>query len=152
MINTLKTADAVAIPHSLNLLLNPYNSMSYLRHTHEADDWTTYHLEIITILPSKLSRFNRINLHPMMRTTTHTSFLVSILPFPAESTQHQLSIMTLATHLLLSIPIIIETQQSWNTIQKVGSHQHTNKEKNIYQQLHHSTTPRHLPTKRQRER
>ena len=42
--------------------------------------------------------------------------LETTLTFPAESIQHQLSIMTLTTHVFLSIPIIHQPQISWTTL------------------------------------
>ena len=60
----------------------------------------------------------------MMRTTAHVPDLVTTLTFPADSPQHQQSILTLATHLLLTIPTITP-QQSWNIIREKTSHRHT---------------------------
>ena len=93
----------IATPHRLHLLLNPHTHLPYLQHIHEVDEKNTYRLVIITSLPSKRSRSRR---HPMMRTITYSPDPVTKLTFPADSTQHQLSIMTLATHLLLSIPCL----------------------------------------------
>ena len=60
----------------------------------------------------------------MLRTTSHVPDLVTPLTFPADSTQHQQSILTLATHLLLTIPIITP-QKYWNIIREKASHRHT---------------------------
>ena len=60
----------------------------------------------------------------MMRTTTHVPDLVTIITFSAGFTQHQLSIMTLATHIILSVPII-KQNLSWDIIRQDDSHQYT---------------------------
>ena len=60
----------------------------------------------------------------MLRITDHVPDLVTTLTFPADSSQHQQSILTLATHLLLTIPVITQ-QQSWDIIRETTSHRHT---------------------------
>ena len=60
----------------------------------------------------------------MLRTTAYAPDLVTTLTFPADSAQHQQSILTLATHLLLTIPVITQ-RQSWNIIREKDSHRHT---------------------------
>ena len=60
----------------------------------------------------------------MLRIINHVPDLVTTLTFPADSSQHQQSILTLATHLLLTIPVITQ-QQSWDIIRETTSHRHT---------------------------
>ena len=60
----------------------------------------------------------------MLCTTVHVPDLVTTLMFPADFIQHQQSVLTLATHLPLTVPIIT-WQQSWNIISEKESHQHT---------------------------
>ena len=109
-----------ATPHILHLFLNPHNRFHYLQHTHTIDDRTTHRIEITTSMPSPIHTKRR----PMIRTVTYAPDLIMMLTFPAEFTQHQLSIVTLATHLILSAPILI-TRASWDTIRQDDSHQHT---------------------------
>ena len=60
----------------------------------------------------------------MMRTVTHEPDRITTLTFPAESKQHQLTILTLATHLLFSVPTL-HTRASWDIIRHPSSHKHT---------------------------
>ena len=60
----------------------------------------------------------------MMRTNVHAPDRITILTFQADSPQHQLSIMTLVTHLLLSVSSIT-AQQSWNIVRDGETHQRT---------------------------
>ena len=62
---------------------------------------------------------------PMLCSTTHALDSVTPLTFSAESTQHQLSIMTLTTHLLISIPQLEHTKYEWNIVRQAESHRHT---------------------------
>ena len=58
----------------------------------------------------------------MLRSTTHAPDPVTTLTLPADSTQHQLSIMTLATHLILFIPQLKRTKHVGNVLQQAESH------------------------------
>ena len=60
----------------------------------------------------------------MLRTTAHIPALVTTLTFPVDSIQHQQSILTLTTHLILTVPIITR-RQSWNIIREKESHRYT---------------------------
>ena len=60
-----------------------------------------------------------------MRTTTHTPDLGTTFTFPVESTQHQLSILTLVTHMFLSLPILNTPLLSWNIIRYTSTHRQT---------------------------
>ena len=84
-------------------------TMSYLRHTHDVDEQTWHRLEITTTLLSTRPQFKWSNRRLMMRTTTHSPDLVTTLTFPADSLQHQLSILTLVTHLILSVLCLKQT-------------------------------------------
>ena len=112
-------------PHRLDLFLNSHNHMPYLRYTHDVDEHTRYRLEITTSLPETHLRSSHLRRHPMMHTTVHTPDLVTTLTFPAVSSQHQLTIMTLVTHLFLSIPCLKQTEHVWNTVWTQDSNQHT---------------------------
>ena len=85
-------------------------SHPYLLHTHRLTDQTTRRLDLTTTLPSKASVPGRPHRRPMMRTESHAPDRIITLTFPTASIQHQLSIMTLVTHMLLSVPIITERQ------------------------------------------
>ena len=61
----------------------------------------------------------------MMRTESHAPDLIPTLMFPTNSAQHQLSILTLATHLLLTAPILTPTLQQWNVVQNDDTHHQT---------------------------
>ena len=126
-IMTPPTLNGDTPPHRLHLFLNPHNRMPFLRHTHDVDEHTRYRFEITTSLPETHSRSSNPNLwrRPMMRTTPRTPDLVTTFTFPAASNKHQLTIMTLATHLLLLIPCLKQTEHVWNTIRTQDSHQHT---------------------------
>ena len=114
----------VATPHHLHLFLNPHNRLPYLQHTYDGTDQKPYTLIITTSLPIPHSDSSTSRRRPMMRTTAHLPDLVITLTFPANTPQHQQSIMTLATHLLLTIPTITQ-RQSWNIIRDTTSHRHT---------------------------
>ena len=86
---------------------------------------TTHRLMITTSLPTTRSISNRLRRQPIMCTTIHASDIETKLTFLADSTHHQLSIMTLTTHIFLSIPIIHQKQRSWNTIRYTDIHQQT---------------------------
>ena len=111
-------------PHHLRLFLNPHNRHPYLLHKHRLTDQTTCRLELTTTLPSKASVHGRLQRWPMIRTDSHAPDCITTLTFPAATTQHQLSNMTLVTHMLLSVPIVT-VQQSWNIVRENETHQHT---------------------------
>ena len=117
-------ASHTATPHHLQLFINPYNCHPYLIHTHRLTEQTTRPLELTTTLPSTASIPGRPQRRPMMRTQSHAPNRITTLTFPTASTQHQLSIMTLVTHMLLYDPIIT-ARQSWNIVRDKETHQHT---------------------------
>ena len=79
-------------PHRLHLFLNPHNRFPYLQHTHTVNDQTTHRIEITTSMPSP----THTKRQPMSRTVTHTPDCITTLTFSVDSSQHQLSILTLA--------------------------------------------------------
>ena len=104
----------VATQHHLHLYLNPHGRQPYLQHTCVGTDQTPYTLIITTSLPIPHSDSSTSRRRPMMRTTAYLPDLVITLTFPANTPQHQQSIMTLATHLLLTIPTITQRQSCPN--------------------------------------
>ena len=111
-------------PHNLQLYLNPHDRLPYLQHTYTWNEPTSYRLIITTSLPCQRSGSSSERRRPMLRTTAHDPDLVTALTFPADSIQHQQSILTLATHLLLTVPIVTR-QQFWNIIREMDSHRQT---------------------------
>ena len=51
-----------------------------------------------------------------MRTTSHAPEIGTVLTFPADSVQYQMTILILATHMLLSIPVIYAPHMEWKII------------------------------------
>ena len=114
----------VATPHHLHLYLNPHGRLPHLQHTCAGSNLNSHCLIITTSLPRPCSGFSSARRLPMMRTTGHAPAPVTTLTFPADSTQHQQSILPLATHLLLTVPVIAP-HQSWNIIHEKETHRHT---------------------------
>ena len=111
-------------PHHLHLYLNRHNRLPYVQHKCTGTDPTSYRLLVTTSLPRQGAGSLSSRRRPMLLTTSHVPDLCTTLTFPADSSQHQQSILTLVTHLLLSIPIITP-HQSWNIIREKTSHRHT---------------------------
>ena len=112
-------------PHRLHLFLNPHDRLPYLRYIYDMDEQSRYRLEITSSLSERSPGSAQPRRRPMMRTAAYTPDLVTTFTFPADSRQHQISSMTLVTHLLLSIPCLKQTEYIWNTVRTTGSHKHT---------------------------
>ena len=110
-------------PHQLHLFLNPYKQESGGKHTNSAV--STQHLTITTSLPSSLIPSKRPKRHHIMHTTPHTPNVGTVLTFPADSVQHQMTILALATQMLLSIPVIHTPYMVWKIIRQPHTHLHT---------------------------
>ena len=115
---------SVTTPYHMHLYLNPHDRLPFLQHTCSGSDAKPYCFIVTTSLPSQRAESSNSRCRPMLRTTAHVLDLVTTLTFPADSPQHHQSILTLATHLFLTIPIITP-QQSWNIIREKTSHRHT---------------------------
>lgn len=113
--------EPVESPHCLYLFLNPRGREHFLRHIQDIAGQPTRRLELTTSMPSVTHPRRR----PMTRTESHAPDLVTTLTFPANNPQHQISIMILATHLLLTAPVITQAVQSWNIIRQGGTHHQT---------------------------
>ena len=61
----------------------------------------------------------------MMRTTSHTPLLGETITFLANSVQHQMTIMTLVTHMLLSTPTLNTRLVSWGPVRHPTAHHQT---------------------------
>ena len=113
-----------ATPHHLHLYLNPHNRLPYLQYICTGTEKNSYRVIVTTSLPCHQYGSSNAWRRPMLLTTSHAPDLVTTLTFPADSIQHQQSILTLATHILLTVPFITP-QQSWNIIREKDSHRHT---------------------------
>ena len=116
--------------HQFHLFLNPYKRETYLLYTcdgghHTTSAISTQHLAITTNLPSSLRLSKRPKPHHMMLTTSHTPDIGTVLTFPADSVQHQITILTLATHMILSIPEIYAPHMVWKIIRQPHPHLNT---------------------------
>ena len=60
-----------------------------------------------------------------MRTTSHTSDLGETIAFPTESVQYQMTILTLVTHMLLSMLVLEIPCLSRNILRHTNSQHHT---------------------------
>ena len=60
-----------------------------------------------------------------MRTTSYTRDFGETITFPAESVQHQMTILILVVHILLSIPILKTPSMSWTIVRQATTHQQT---------------------------
>ena len=61
----------------------------------------------------------------MIRTTSHTPLLGETITFPANSVQHQMTILTLVTHMLLSTPTLNTRLVSWGPVRQPNAHHQT---------------------------
>ena len=61
----------------------------------------------------------------MMRTTSHTPTLGETITIPTDSVQHQMTILTLVIHILLSVPMLCLTLLSWRPVRQPTAHQQT---------------------------
>ena len=116
--------------HNLHLFLNPYELVPYLLYTFvggQRNNCTvsTQRLTITTSLPSSLIHSKRPQRQHMMRTMFHTPDLGTMITFPTELMQHQVTILTLATHILLSILVINAPHMVWNIVRHPQTQQNT---------------------------
>ena len=109
---TIRGCDTVSTTHHLYIFLNLHNILPYLTYTHEVNETTTHCIMITTSPPSTWSKSNQSRRRLMIRNTIHPPDLETMLIFSVESTQHQLSIITLATLILLSIQVLYHEQLS----------------------------------------
>ena len=115
---------SVAIPHHLHLYLNPHNRLPYLQHTCNGTGKKSNHVIVTTSLRCHQYESTNARRRPMLRTTSHAPDFITTLTFPVDSIHHQQSILTLVTHMLLTVPIVTP-QQSWNIIREKDSHRYT---------------------------
>ena len=115
---------SVATPHHLHLYLSPHDRLPYLQHTCTGTEPTSYRLIVTTSLPCHRSGSSSARRRPMICTTAHAPAIITTLTFPATSIQHQQSILTLATYMLLTVPIITP-RQFWNILREKDSHRLT---------------------------
>ena len=116
--------------HQLYLFLNLYNWGPYLLYTFAGDQYNTHlvapqHLTITTSLPSSLIPSKRPQRQRMTCTTSHTPHFGIILTFLTDSVQHQMTILTLAAHIILSILVLYAQRLCWNIVRCPHTHEHT---------------------------
>ena len=61
----------------------------------------------------------------MIRATAHTPTLGDTISFPADSVQHQMTILTLVTHVLLSVSVLKPPLISWRPVRQQTAYQET---------------------------
>ena len=74
-----------ATPHRFHLFLNQHDRLPYLRHIHNVDEQSRYHLEITTSLLETGLGSAQPRRRPMMLTTVQTLDMVTTFTFPAGS-------------------------------------------------------------------
>ena len=60
-----------------------------------------------------------------MRIASHIPTLGETIAFPVDSVQHRLIILTLVTHILLSVPVFHSPLRFWRTIRHPNAHHQT---------------------------
>ena len=116
--------------HYLYLFLNPYKRSPYLQYTYQSDfhnnrTVSAQRLTITISLPSSTISFKRSKHQHMIRTTSHTPDLGETITFSAESVEYQMTIPTLVTHMLLSIPVLKTPSLLWTIVRHTNAQQHT---------------------------
>ena len=116
--------------HYLHLFLNPPTGSPYLQYTFDGGSnnnrpLSVQRLTITTSLFIRLITSKRPRRYRMMHTTSHTPNLGETIIFPADSVQHQMTILILVTHMLLSIPVLPSPVLSWRTVRNPTSHHQT---------------------------
>ena len=116
--------------HYIHLFLNPSTGFPHLSYTFNGPlsanpPLSSQQLTTTTSLPSSLPSTKRPRQHLMMRTTSHTPNLGETITFPAESVQHQMTILTLVTHMLLSARTLNTRLISWGPVRQPNAHQQT---------------------------
>jgi len=124
------THDSYTRLHYIHLFLDPPTSFPYILYTFDGQPTanpplSAQRLTITTSLPSSTPSTKRPRRHRMMRTTSHTPLLGETITFPANSVQHQMTILTLVTHMLLSTPTLNTRLVSWGPVRHPNAHLQT---------------------------
>ena len=77
---------------------------------------------ITTTLPSTQHTFRRPQRLLVVHTMAHIPDLGRTITFLVKSTHHQLSIVTLTIHILLSLTVINISHLSWNIVRSTNTH------------------------------
>ena len=115
------THDSSTRLHYIQLFLNPSTGSPYLFYTFHGQPnanslLSAQRLTITTSLPSSLPFTKRPRRYCMMRTTSHAPNLGKTITFPVDSVQHQMTILTLVTHMILLIPLLRLKLLSWRPV------------------------------------
>ena len=105
--------------HHIQLFINPYKRSLYVQYIyngryHNNRPVATQHLTITTSLPKSLILSMQSTRQLVMRTTSHTPDHGETITFPVDSVQHQMTILTLVTQILMSILVLNTSSLSWN--------------------------------------
>ena len=124
------THDSSTRLHYIQLFLNPSTGSPYLLYTFDGQPnanslLSAQRLTITTSLPSSLPSTKRPRRYRMMRTTSHSPNWGETITFPADSVQYQMTILTLVTHMLLSVSLLRLTLLSWRPVRQPTAHQQT---------------------------
>ena len=116
--------------HCIHLFLDPPTSSPSILYTFDGQPkanppLSTQRLTITTKLPIPIRSNKRPRRHCMMRTTSHTPTLSKTITFPTKSVQHQMTILTLVAHMLLSAPNLDTTKLSWKAVRQPTTYQQT---------------------------
>ena len=116
--------------HYIHLFHDPPTRSPYILYTFAGQPkanppLSAQRLTITTSLPIPIRSNKRPRRHRMMRTTSHTPNYGETISFPATSVQHQMTILTLVTHMLLSAPNLDATTLSRKVVRKPTTHQQT---------------------------
>ena len=116
--------------HYPHLFLNPPTGSPYLQYTFDSGSnnnrpLSVQRLTITTSLFISLITSKRPRRYRMMYNTSHTPNLGETITFPTDSEQHQMTILILVTHMLLSIPVLPSPVLSWRTVRNPTSHRQT---------------------------
>ena len=116
--------------HYIHLFLDPPTSSPYILYTFDGQPTanpplSAQRLTITTSLPSPIRSNKRPRRHHMMRTISHTPARGETISFPVKSVQHQMTILTLVTHMLLSAPNLDVPKLSWKAVRQPTTHHQT---------------------------
>ena len=113
--------------HYIHLFLNPSTGSPYLSYTlngqpNDNPPLSSQQLTVTTSLPNSPPSTKRPQRHLMMCTTSHMGETIT---FPTDSVPHQITILTLVTHMLFSAPTLNTRLLSWGPVRQPNAHQQT---------------------------
>ena len=113
--------------HTLHLFVNIYKESFYLQYTYDGEWYywsmvSSQYLTIYTNLSRNQFTFKRPQRERVIHTMSHTPDLSRTITFPAESIQHQMTMLILAPYMLLLIQVFNTSHISWNIIMYTTTH------------------------------